>query len=78
MVRVGCTYIEMATNNTSSPITITYNLNGYIEKTFGTRASTPVLFKMLKRVPDPIILIEEKEKHRHRFQKSTLILITIT
>lgn len=78
MVRVGCTYIEMATNNTSPPITITYNLNGYIEKTFGTRASTLFYLKCLKRVLDPIILIEEKEQYRHRFQKSTLILITIT
>lgn len=37
MVSVGATYTETIVNSTSTPQTITYSLNGYIEKVFGTQ-----------------------------------------
>ncbi|WP_223599067.1 hypothetical protein [Chryseobacterium sp. GVT01B] len=40
MTSVGATFVETVTNNTSTVGTVTYNLNGYIEKSQGTNAET--------------------------------------
>ncbi|MDR6465343.1 hypothetical protein [Chryseobacterium sediminis] len=45
MVTVGTTYVETITNSSSTPMTITYSLNGYIEKAMGG-ASETFIFNM--------------------------------
>ncbi len=40
MATIGTTYVETITNSSSTPMTITYSLNGYIEKLTGVSPET--------------------------------------
>ncbi|RXM50617.1 MULTISPECIES: hypothetical protein [unclassified Chryseobacterium] len=50
MVSVGATYTETVVNSSSTPQTITYSLNGYIEKVTGTQ-SVSFIFNMYDSNP---------------------------
>ncbi|WP_213278877.1 hypothetical protein [Chryseobacterium indologenes] len=46
MTSVGATFVETVTNNTSTAGSVTYSLNGYIEKTQGTNTTPNFIFNM--------------------------------
>ncbi|MGN7863650.1 hypothetical protein [Chryseobacterium sp.] len=50
MVSVGATYTETIVNSSSTPQTVTYSLNGYIEKVLGTQPVT-FIFNMFDSNP---------------------------
>lgn len=46
MTSVGATFVETVTNNTATAGSVTYSLNGYIEKTQGTNTTPTFIFNM--------------------------------